>query len=644
MSQPDRLKQSFADYVAIAISPALLIALIGSLVFFLIEVLYSGVYQGRLQWILFFYVFGIVLASRVGMTEGIANRSGLYALVLSALTWVGLLIYVKFPPENPAAPLAPFINGGLILLAWWCAYKLTWDCTNIHEDMEVPGEGLLQASGLEKVKPDPREPEPAEPEPGPTEEKAAKKEDGLAAWWERMQRYLSRKGKKRTPGVWVVYFSLAALPMFGLGQSLIPPEDDGRRRYTFWLLTVYVASGLGLLLTTCFLGLRRYLRQRRLKMPAAMTGTWLTVGGAMAAVLLLAGALMPRPQSEYPLIDLGRADSGERSASKYATKGDSPGKGEGRTGSDPKGGKGGKDGNGQGEKGNGEGAKGKAEGGKGKEQGDGSGGKQQGDKGSGGEQKGKESRDGDKSGGEKSSAQPKSRDPNRQPDRAKQAEQKNENARDGEKKDGDSRSSSDTRSGSSSSPPSMSGVVAALAKFLKWVVFGVLAALLLFFLFRSGLQFLANFTEWARNLLEWLNNFWASLFGGWGARGEGGGEEAVAAGPRKAPPKPFSAFANPFVTGNAERWSAKELLRYSFEALEAWARERDLGRHPGETPLEFAGRVGGEVPALEADVRRLVSLYARALYAAGELPANTPEPVRQFWLRLEAVAEQPLSA
>src|SRR5205823_863012 len=144
------------------------------------------------------------------------------------------------------------------------------------EGMEVPGEGLLQASGLEKVTPDPREADPAEPEP---DEKPAKKEDGLAAWWERMQRHRDRRKKKRTPGVWVVYFSLAALPLFGLGQSLIPPEEDGRRRYTFWLLTVYVASGLGLLLTTCFLGLRRYLRQRRLKMPAAMTGTWLTVGG-----------------------------------------------------------------------------------------------------------------------------------------------------------------------------------------------------------------------------------------------------------------------------------------------------------------------------------------------------------------------------
>ena len=640
MSQPERPRQTFADYVAVAVSPALLIGLIASLVYFLIEVLYSGVYQGRLQWILFFYVFGIVLASRVGMTEGIASRSGLYGLVLSALTWVGLLLYVKFPAESAAAPLAPFINGGLILLAWWCAYKLTWDCTNIDEEMEVPGEGLLQASGLEKVQPDPRVAGAAELEP--VEEKPAKKGGELAAWWERMQRYRDRRGKKRTPGVWVVYFSLAALPLFGLGQSLIPPEEEARRRYTFWLLTVYVACGLGLLLTTCFLGLRRYLRQRRLKMPAAMTGTWLTVGGTMAAVLLAAGALLPRPQAEYPLIDLGRSESGERSASRYAMKGDSPGKGDGRTGSDPKGGKDGKDGNGQGEKGGGPGDRGKSGSGQSQQKGDGGGGKQQGDKGSGSDQKGKG--DGNQAGREQTSARTKSRDPGQPPDQGKQAEREESGGKEPDKKEGEERSRSDARSGSSASPSSTSGIMAGLAKFLKWVVFGVLGLLVLFFLFRSGLQFLANFTEWARNLLEWLNNFWANLFGGRGAGGEGDGKEEAGSGVRAAPPKPFSVFANPFVTGNAERWTVKALLRYSFEALEAWARERGLGRHPGETPLEFAGRVGGEVPALEAEARRLTLLHARSLYAAGGLPANTAESVRQFWERLETVAEQPLSA
>ena len=40
------------------------------------------------------------------------------------------------------------------------------------------------------------------------------------------------------------------------------------------------------MLTTSFLGLRRYLRQRNLQMPAAMTGLWLGIGALLIAVFL----------------------------------------------------------------------------------------------------------------------------------------------------------------------------------------------------------------------------------------------------------------------------------------------------------------------------------------------------------------------
>src|SRR5262249_23137892 len=110
------------------------------------------------------------------------------------------------------------------------------------------------------------------------QEKAVRKKKdahGLAGWWARYQRFHSEQKKKpHTPGVWVVYFSLAALPLFGLGQAQIPAEETARRASAFWLLCIYVASGLGLLLTTSFLGLRRYLRQRKLNMPKAITAAW----------------------------------------------------------------------------------------------------------------------------------------------------------------------------------------------------------------------------------------------------------------------------------------------------------------------------------------------------------------------------------
>src|SRR5262249_20280315 len=242
-----------ADYVVIAISPALIMTLIGSLIYFLLEVFYPGEYQGRMRWIMMCFVFGSVLVARVAMHPEAAPRAPLYSLILTAAAWFALGAFIECPGELRA--LSWIINAGLVLLVWWCAKKLTWDCTYIDDQVDAGKGGLLKETGLEKS---------AKKEEPPPEE------DDKLAWWERFVRYRDAQRKKHTPGTWVIYFSLAALPIFGLFQALIPAEEGGRRRYTFLLMAVYVASGLGLLLTTCFLGLRRYLRQRNLRMPAQM--------------------------------------------------------------------------------------------------------------------------------------------------------------------------------------------------------------------------------------------------------------------------------------------------------------------------------------------------------------------------------------
>ena len=61
---------------------------------------------------------------------------------------------------------------------------------------------------------------------------------------------LERRRRPHAPGVWVVYFSLAALPLFGIGQVFLPAGSLAARQYAFCLLCTYTASGLGLLLAT----------------------------------------------------------------------------------------------------------------------------------------------------------------------------------------------------------------------------------------------------------------------------------------------------------------------------------------------------------------------------------------------------------
>ena len=309
-------RPTLADYLAIAFSPVLIMALVGSLVYFLLEVFYFGDFLDRLRWILFFYVFAIVLIARISMHDEISPRAILYGLVVGGLTLLALQLYVEYPADLPGGSYSWLINLGLIALSWWCAHKLTWDCTFIDDDEEATGVGLLQASGIESggVATPPAAPEAAT-SAQPT--------------------YTTVRKKAHTPGVWVVYFSLAALPIYGVGQSLIPVEETARRRFAFWMMVIYVASGLGLLLATAFLGLRRYLRQRKLEMPKAMTGVWLTVGALLIVGLMVVGALLPRPSAEYALFKLpGRLGSHEREASRFAIKGDDPGKGEGASAQD----------------------------------------------------------------------------------------------------------------------------------------------------------------------------------------------------------------------------------------------------------------------------------------------------------------------
>jgi hypothetical protein len=623
-----RPRQTLGDYMAVAISPVLIMALVGSLVFFLLEVLYVGNYESRLKWILFFFVFGSVLIARISMRTEIAGRAGLYGLVLGGLVWVGLLLYVDYRDSGPLAPFGWAVNAFLIVLIWWCAHRLTWDCTLIDDKIDASGAGLLEAAGLEK----PAGAAAAEEPELPPAQKRKKERFPLLAWWDRYQDFREeRQRRPHTPGVWVVYFSLAALPLFGLGQALIPEGEVDRRRYTFLLMAVYVSSGLGLLLTTSFLGLRRYLRQRGLKMPVALAGTWLTVGGALIAALLLGGAVLPRPDGDTRWLEWTGLQSADRKASPWDLKGDSPGKGKGgrrvaRRSKDQGGKAGGANRSGQ------QGGNDQRQGGnRGNQQNQ----QQGGQKGQSQQQQG-EGKGGQGKGQSEGNGQEKGKNDNQDEDSNPDSD------------DGDQDASSSDRS---FTPPEngltrkLSSTLENISPVVRWVLYGILGLAAAYALIRvalAWLRYLAHFTDWARRLLAALQAWWQNLFGWWstGPREEAEGEDAERGWTRL----PFAAYPDPFRDGMASRYTPEELVRYSFEALQAWAWERDLARQPGETPLEFVHRLGGEFPGLEADARRLVSLYVRAAYARGALPASCPAVARQFWNRLAEVTERPLSA
>jgi len=531
--RPDK---TLVDYVVIAISPALIMMLVGSLVFFLVEVFYQGNYPGRLCYILALFVFAAVLVGRISIEEG-AERAAAFAIPLALATAFAVNRFVEFQGEGWAHRFSWIINCGLIGLIWWCAHKLTWDCTLIDESQDSSGEGLLQAAGLDRS---------AEAEKGANSEEMAPLASGtrFANW---QQRLSDRRRRPHSPGVWVVYFSLAALPLFGIGQWFIPASDVESRRHAFRLLCVYTASGLGLLLTTSFLGLRRYLRQRQLRMPAAMANVWLGIGCLLIVALLIFATLLPRPNAEYAISQFPLTiGSPEQKSSRHGMGTDGieqrqPWSRAGETRED---------------------------------------GESAGDK----QEKGKE------------------------PPAAKSPDETGQR-QGGRVDDGE--------------------WLPAIVKCLFYIALLLGAA---YWLWRSW----AEVISMLRGLRQKWDDFWRDLLG----RKDRQTSETAAAevGQDASLPQRFADFADPFAADVAGSYSPDELVRYSFEAVEAWARENGCPRQADQTPHEFAQSIGAHAAFLYGDARRLADLYCRVAYAPGKVTAKSVDRLRQLWQHLSSGA------
>jgi hypothetical protein len=690
-----RLHKTLTDYVVIAISPALIMALVGSLVYFLIAVFYRGGYQGRMEYIFALFVFAAVLIARISIDEG-REYAMMYAIPLALAM---LLVLGRFT----SSPI--LFNIVLIGVVMWCVDKLTWDCTVIDEREDASGEGLLQTVGMDGS----RDPSTSSSSSTAQDLESSTSRAPPAAPKTLWARFVEHRKRPHAPGVWVIYFSLAALPLFGIGQRFIPAAEVDARRYAFKLLCVYTASGLGLLMTTSFLGLRRYLRQRRLEMPAEMTGVWLSVGTVMIAVLLFVCWLLPRPSPEYSITQVpfqisspsnleasrhgwgteGTKDERNPASAGAPAKEDQQGRpggqeSQGRSGQGPakgetgSGGKspGGKQGDGKqsggqqsgGQQSGGQQSRGQSAGeGKSGEKSPGSqgGGTQKADGQSAGQQ-GKEPRaDGSKQGQAESGQQASPQENGQQHGQGEQSGQ-NQAEQDAQSQGGSpkrpgnatgSQSSADQKpteppnagtspesapkdnpfeseadpSEAQSEPSSwlpnpsemLNSVLGLIPYSLKWLYNLIFIAIVGYLLWRNRERVM----EALRNFWAAIREFWESLFGG--RRAEPAGEEAAVAS--AAPPRPFADFPDPFATGDAQRWPPRELVAYSFQALEAWGREHGCQRGHEQTPHEFAGRLIDCEASVGREAGNLADLYCCAAYSSGGLPRDRLGRLQELW-------------
>ena len=490
--------------MVIGLSPALIMVLVCSLCFFLIEVFYRGLMAGSVRWVLFWFVVAIVLISRIAIEKS-SEYAALYGLALAGTVWFYLL-------RTQTAYLA-----GILLLAivWFCAHKLVWDCTLIDEEDDSSGQGLLQS----------RPPARAEPK-----SKAKRKRAASAS-----------------PGLWVVYFSLAALPLFGVGQALLPASAAGSRRLGLIFVVLYMSAALGLLVTTSFLGLRRYLRQRYLRMPPVVAFAWLKLGGGVALVILAAALFLPRPGANQAWTALRyQVDYRLRQASQYAARSNPPGQGQGRAGNQT--------GGDQGES---------------------------------------------KTPGQQQSSQPA---PGEQ-------------------------GKPSMPSAPAPSPSTLAGPAGDIYRLLRTLFLAVAAIVAGWWLFRCRYLLL----EIVRAAAEAVGDFFRKLLDLIPARKPS--KPGEPAGPR---PKirPLAAYKNPFYASQEQIRPASEIIFYTYDAVQAWAREQGYELHPDQTAREFCREMAARLPEQAGAYRQLSFLYAHAAYGRG-LPAHCDlEPLKELWRRL----------
>ena len=136
-----RLQKTLTDYLVIAITPALIMSLIGSLTFFLITVFYDGPFEGRLHFICAMFIMATVLIGRISMEEG-TEHAVMYSIPLGLAAMLAVTNLVEIQSQS-LREVSGLINIGLLAIIWWSAHKLTWDCTWINEHVNAGDKNLI---------------------------------------------------------------------------------------------------------------------------------------------------------------------------------------------------------------------------------------------------------------------------------------------------------------------------------------------------------------------------------------------------------------------------------------------------------------------------------------------------------------------
>lgn len=587
MALEKRARPESLDYFLAAIAPVFVIGMIGSLVYFIITVCYQGSYTERLMWILGLYTVAAVLIARIAIEQ---SRQVAFAYMF-ALGTATLFVTPQFFVVSGAMAVLSFpILVLLLVLIAVLADRITFDCTSMNEQVQSTGVGLLQSLGLVKSERKKSEPKPTlnrKVDENPADETKKK----------------SSTKRKHNPGVWVLYFALFALPLFGLGQLVI--QSDVNRRWAFTYLFFYLLNSLFLLVLISLLSLRKYLRERGVPMETSFAVRWLVIGMTSVFVILMVLSLLPIPGHSLLSMDLpfritSRDDlkANKRGWGREGAEGDGPKQGEPKP----------EEGEAQDKPGGNQDGKGPDEGGK-----------QNGDKVKEGKHSGENAKNGNPQQGDASQNEPKQND--KPPVDARKPPQENKPP---EKKPQGKQPQQQPQPQPEQPPqptPRSLSIQWNLSAALQWLLMLILAIVAIVY----GILYRAQLLAAIKSFQDWLS----ALFGRKKGALVQANRSAEDATMLEAPYPPFDTFENPFSTGNG--WTREQVVRHMYRAMLSWGYEHRVVCREDETPEEFMRRLFRRFPEQQESFSMLGMLYNRIAYARGKVTSSELKPMTDLW-------------
>ncbi|MFN5228190.1 MAG: DUF4129 domain-containing protein [Planctomycetota bacterium] len=560
-----KLRPTSFDYALAALSPVLIILMIGSLVYFLITTLYQGDFHARLMWILGLFTMASVLITRIAIEQSRAQSLTYLGLLSAATLFVAPRFFVL---EGILAPLSIPILIGFLALIVFLADRITMDCTSVDDAQDSHGYGLLQSLGL------------------------LKRSDSVSANPESAD----NKGRNHNPGVWILYFALLALPIFGLGQFFLPSGQA--QRIALGCLVIYLSAALALLVMISLLSLRQYVRQRDVEMQTGMSWSWLASGIGSVLGLVVLMAILPLPMLgtsnwELPFKLSSRDDMtsskwgwGNEGVKQQQPQGQQP-QGQQPQGQQP-----------QGQQPQGQQPQGQQPQGQ-QPQGQQPQGQQpQGQQPQGQQRQGQQLQGQQSQGQQSQGQQPQGQQPQGQQPQGQQPQ--------GQQPQGQQPATPPPQQ--NWKPPTIDWNLGAT---LRWLIIATLALIALVY----GVKY---FRQW----LSWF--------------GQGQQEESVSASSTVTDSTPslrFCEIENPF---RAHRNDPDAIVRSLFQAVSIWGKEHRVARTEDETPDEYSRRLGRKYSEIAESLTSLGLMVSRMAYAKKSIPRQDAMSLESLWEWLKA--------